>query len=146
MSDSVVLADPHKSGSFIITESNFSRARSRVTIPAGTGALGYGTVLGQVTIGGKYVPSPDIGSDGSQIACAILWEDIDASGDVDVQAGVIARDADVFGGALSYDISVNNADKIAAKAEQLALSGIVVLATDDPEARAANANRMSLGW
>jgi head decoration protein D len=105
----VYAADPHESGSFIISEANFYRSRGRVTIAAGAGQLAFGTVLGRISSSGLYVPSPASATDGSDIACAILFEDTDASGAANVAAGVIAREAEVFAGALTFDPSVADA-------------------------------------
>lgn len=49
-----------------------------VTIDAGT--LVRGTVLGQITSGGKYIQSLSDAVDGSETPAAILLEDVDASG------------------------------------------------------------------
>jgi head decoration protein D len=143
---SLFLADPKQSGSFLISESNYLRSRDRAVIPALTGQLGFGTVLGKITASGKYILSSDSASDGSQIACAILWEDIDASGARDVIAGIVARSAEVFVGALTYDSSVDDDAKKAEKNAQLALVGIIVRETDDPAARALNNANEALGY
>lgn len=76
----VYAADPHESGSFIISEANFFRSRERVLIAAGAGQLAFGTVLGRISTSGRYVPSPATAADGSDQARAILFEDTDASG------------------------------------------------------------------
>ena len=142
----LVFPDPRQSGSFIITAASFHYSRERAVIAAGSGRLGHGTVLGRITANGKYAPSPDAASDGSQNACAILWEDVDATSD-DVAVSVVARNCDVFAGLLSYHASVDSADKLAAKESQLlANAEINVRAIDDPEARSENMLRMMLGW
>ena len=54
-----------------------------VTAPitiASSAALTRGTVLGQITTGGKYIKSVKSASDGSQVPTAILADDTDASG------------------------------------------------------------------
>jgi Bacteriophage lambda head decoration protein D len=142
----VFVADPHDSGSFIITEANGNRSRDTVTLRGGAGMVGFGTVLGKSNADGKWIPCPATGSvtDGSDQARAILWEDTDAR-TADVAAGVVARDCDVFGGALTYDPSVTPSDQLA-KAAQLAAVGINVRAHDNPEARAENLLRQDLGW
>ena len=59
-----------------------------VTVPAGTGKLVRGTVLGAVTASGDYIPSTKAATDGSQVMDAILADYTDASGTADVQAVV----------------------------------------------------------
>jgi len=142
----VFAADPHDSGSFIISEANFYRPRDTVMLQGGCGQLAFGTVLGRITATGLYVPAPAAATDGSDTAIAILFEDTDASGPDNVPAGVVARDADVYAGALSYDVSVAAAADIAAKWAQLEQVGIIVRQRDDPAARAENNLRRTLGY
>jgi hypothetical protein len=85
-------------------------------------------VLGKITAGGKYIPSPAAvvtGSEGAQTAVAVAIGRYDATS-ADVKAAVISRAAQAKGVALAYDASVNDATKIAAKATQLAAAGIIV--------------------
>jgi len=118
-----------RAGGFIQSEANFARSRDQVIIHGGfTGAavLLAGTVLGKITSGGKYTISPDTGSDGSQTAVAILWDDVDPTLG-DVVAAVVSRDAEVRGADLAFDSSVGtDSTKRAAKATQLAAVGIIV--------------------
>jgi Bacteriophage lambda head decoration protein D len=107
--------------SFVITEGEGHFSREDVTIEGGTGGAGVveaGTVLGEITASGKYVPSPDTGTDGSQVAAAILAYRVDATDD-DVQAVVIKRHAEVNGNLLIYHPSVDDATKVLAKIAQL---------------------------
>lgn len=110
---------------YLHSEANGDRSRDVVTIESGAGVLKAGTVLGRKTTGGKYVASPDTGADGSQTAIAILYADVDATS-ADVKATVTSRDAEVKSYALAYAASVNDANKRAAKATQLAAVGIIV--------------------
>ncbi len=144
---SFVLADAHESGSFIITEANFWRSRGTVLLEAGCGQLKFGTILGNITMTNLWVPSPIFAYDGSHIAAAILWEDTDASGPVNVIAGAVVRSAEVYAGALTYDPSVVlPADQMMKWIQLAQSSNIIVREQDDPEARAANALRLTLGW
>ena len=130
-----VLTNRIRAGGFIQSEANYARARESVTIAGGTGGAGVlyaGTVLGKLTSGGKYVPSPATGSDGSQTAVAVLFDDVDATAD-DVVAGVLARDSEVRAADLTYDDSVNDDSKKAAKHTQLLAVGIVVRTSTDTE-------------
>lgn len=51
----------------------------KVTIVSGQNLVA-GTVLGQITTGGKYTKSLSASSDGSQTPVAVLLHDVDASG------------------------------------------------------------------
>lgn len=54
--------------------------RSRkVTVANGAGPLARGTVLGQVTASGKYLPSLAAADDGSEAPDLVLAADVDAS-------------------------------------------------------------------
>jgi hypothetical protein len=75
----------------------------------------------------KVKSSPDTGSDGSEKAVGILLYDVDAS-DADQPGVIIARDAIVWQLGLTFDDSVNDSDKIAAKLAQLA--GLRILHRD----------------
>lgn len=58
-----------------------------VTVVSGAGVLARGTVLGQITSGGKYKTALGASSDGSEDPRLILGEDVDASsGDVSAKA------------------------------------------------------------
>lgn len=117
-----------RAGAFIVSEGNGNISRDVVTIAGGTGGAGAllaGTVLGKLTSGGAYVPSPASGADGSQTAIAILFDDVDAT-DSDVLATVITRDAEVRASDLLYEATVDTDNEKAAKATQLAAVGIIV--------------------
>lgn len=61
-------------------------------------------------------------------------------------AGVIAREAEVFAGALTFDPSVADAAAVQTKWAQLAAVDIVVCEEDDPARRAATNARQTLGY
>ncbi len=128
-----VLQNRIRAGGFIISEANPYRTREKVTIAGGTGGAGLvyaGTVLGKLTSGGEYVPSPASGSDGSQTAVAILWDDVDATNG-DVVAAIVARDAEVRAADLTFEDTVDTDNEKAAKYTQLAAVGIIVRVSDD---------------
>ena len=50
-----------------------------ITIKAGEGVVAKGTVLGIETATGKYVAYDDAASDGSQVAQAIIADEVDAT-------------------------------------------------------------------
>ena len=127
-----------RAGGFIQSESAYARSRDQVVIEGGTASgvnkLYAGTVLGMITSSGKYIPSAHSGSDGSQTAVAILFDDVDAT-DGDVVAAVISRDAEVRAADLAYDASVGtNGTYQAAKWAQLAAVGIIVRQDSDTQA------------
>lgn len=128
MAEATVLQNRIRAGGFIQSEANFARSRDKVTIEGSSGGAGLvlaGTVLGQITSSGKYVPSANAGSDGSQTAVAILFDDVDATNG-DIVAGVVARDAEVRADSLTYDPSVTTLLQQQTKWAQLAAVGIIV--------------------
>lgn len=129
------LTNRTRAGGFLASEANWARARDKVTIEGGfTGAVALyaGTVLGKITATGKYTISPNTGSDGSQTAVAILWEDVDPT-DGDVVAGIAARDCEVRANDLTYDSTVDDNTKKGTKHTQLAAVGIIVRTSDDAQ-------------
>lgn len=118
-----------RAGAFLVSEGNGHISRDQVTIHGGyTGApslIKAGTVLGKITSGGKYTPSPNTGSDGSQTAVAVLFDDVDVSA-TDVLATVISREAEVRASDLLYEGTVDDDTKKGTKATQLAAVGIIV--------------------
>lgn len=104
---------------FILSEGNGYISRETVTVASGAGKLEAGTVLGKLTSGGKYTPSPNSGADGSQTAIAILAYPVDATS-ADQPAVVIANDAEVKNPMLIFHSSVDDNTKRTAKLTQLA--------------------------
>jgi hypothetical protein len=98
---------------------------------ANTGVLPPGLVLGKNSATGYYLPSPSTGSDGSQVAIAVLSDEFDTS-DFDPSTSnggavsVVARDAEVRAEDLSYDPSVTTLLQQQFKWAQLLACGIVV--------------------
>ena len=119
-----------REGGFMQSEANFARSRDKVTLEgggsSGTDIYYAGSVLGQITASGKYKLSANTGSDGSQVAVAILWDDYVDTTDGDVVVGVCARDAEVRADSLTYDSSVTTLAEQEAKWAQLAAVGIIV--------------------
>lgn len=72
---------------------------TKVTID--TGNLARGTLLGQITTGGKYIQSLSAASDGSQVPVAVLLHPVDASSAdqeaIVAVAGRFSADGIVFG-------------------------------------------------
>jgi hypothetical protein len=117
---------PRNAG-FILYESPGTISRDTITLESFTGAgiLKPGTVLGKLTSGGKYVISPNSGSNGAQTAVAVLAHIADLSIG-DVEAAVIDFGAELIGEALIYDTSVDDPTKTAAKITQLRANFIKV--------------------
>ena len=111
----------------LLSEANFHRSRDNITIAAGAGIILPGQVLGKVTASGKYVPSANAsvtGEEGAEVAKAIALYGCDASTE-DQKISAITRDAEWNGHTLSYDATVDDATKKAAKTAQLAAQGII---------------------
>lgn len=112
---------------FALHEASGTRSRATAIIPAGTGALVAGTVLGEVTATpGHFVPSPDAvtaGIEGAEVAKAVLGYGVDAQAE-DVEVAIVDRDIEVKIGMLVYDPSVDDQAKTDAKIAQLDAVGI----------------------
>jgi hypothetical protein len=125
-----VLTEGKRPGSFIMAEQAGAGALSRetITIASGSGIVAPGTVLGKVTLSGKYVPSPNAeveGIEGAEVAVAVNIYGADAT-DEDVEVAAIVRLATVNGHELTYDPSRNDdAKKLAARVD-LAAENIIV--------------------
>lgn len=118
------LTEKMKGAHFLTSEANGSQSRDNVVIASGAGVVLAGTVLGKLTSGGKYVPSPDTGADGSQTGVAVLLETVDATS-ADAAGAVISRNAEVNANQLIYPASVSDNTKKGAKNTQLAAVGII---------------------
>lgn len=112
---------------FLLSEGPGRISRAQATIPAGTGKVEAGTVIGELTAAaGNYVPSPDAetaGIEGAEVAKAILAYSVDAT-TVDVEVTIVDRDVEAKILMLTYDASVDDEAKIAAKVAQLDAVGI----------------------
>lgn len=73
---------------------------------------------------GKYVAYNQDGVDGSEIAAGILLDNVNATA-ADVEATIVARDAEVCGSELTWPADIEAGEKTAAIA-QLAALGIIV--------------------
>lgn len=119
-----VLTQPPSMGDLLKYELNPNYTRESVTLLAGTD-YPLGAVLGVVTASGKYTLSPASGTDGSEVAAAVLLEAVDASA-ADATGLVIVRGPALLSKAqLTVDASVDNAAKLATKHGQLVALGLV---------------------
>lgn len=108
----------------LLSELPGSQSREAVIMVSGAGVVRAGTVLGQITAGGKFTPSPDTGANGSQVAVAISLYEVDATS-ADQPVTIIRRGAEWTISDLTFQATVNDAPKRAAKIAQLAAVGIL---------------------
>ncbi|GGC24664.1 hypothetical protein GCM10011363_46390 [Marivita lacus] len=88
-------------------------------------AYPVGSVLGKITASSKYTLSPATGSDGSQVASAVLLYAVDATL-ADAEGIVVARGPSIVSRAgLAYGATVDDGTKITAKLTQLTAVGII---------------------
>lgn len=111
-----VKTDHLGAGAFIKSEANGDLSRETVTVVSGSGALKAGTVLGQITVGGKYKPYDNNNSDGSETAKAVLVYDVDATS-ADATAVVIVRLAELWANRLQWAATVLEGEKAPAYTE-----------------------------
>ena len=119
------LTEKRHPGEFIHTEAVGNRSRGVVTIVSGAGIIAAGTVLGQITTGGKYQASAVGASDGSETAAAINIYEVDATS-ADVEVTALVRDCEVNNAVLTYHADRDqDAEKTAAHTD-LETAGIIV--------------------
>ena len=96
------LTEGQHTGEFILSEANGKRSRETVTVTvAADTTLATGSVLGKITATGKYVPYNNAAADGSEVAKAVLYNEIKNSG---------GAPADFDGVILNVDAEVRAAD------------------------------------
>lgn len=111
---------------FVLSEANGNRSYDTVTIRSGAGKLQPGTILGRVTADKKFTASPNAevaGIEGAETAVAVLAYGVDATS-ADVEAVILARDAEVKKHFLIAHASVNDDTKLGAKHAQLRAAGV----------------------
>lgn len=91
MTTVTVPASGATAASFIVDEEIY-RSREEGVIAAGAGKLKNGTILGQITASAKYVGYAPGATNGSEVASAVLYEDVDATAQ-DVKRTIIVREA-----------------------------------------------------
>jgi len=117
-------------GGFIISEAEGARSRDVVTLASnGSTAITYqpGTVLAKLTANSKYVGYDNVGTDGSEVAAAILFGAVTVPATGDLPATVINLDAEVNTAELFWDASLTGSaltTAIAAAKVDLAAAGI----------------------
>jgi len=114
--------------SFIVSESSGYRSRDdvTVTVPATT-TYAAGTILGKITASGKYVRHAAGATDGSEDEAGVLYETLvnTTVSAVDSESVSFARDAEVNGSELTYEVGADAAQIILSDAALKAL-GIIV--------------------
>ena len=119
-----VLTEPPSMGDVLKYEVNPNYTRETVTLLMGM-PYPVGSVLGKITVNGKYKLATASGSDGAQVATAVLLYAVDATL-ADAVGIVIARGPSIVSRAgLAYDATVDDGTKITTKIGQLAAAGIV---------------------
>lgn len=120
-----VLTQPPSMGDALKYELNPNYTREIVTLLEGTN-FPVGSVLGRVTVHGKYTLASHGGSDGAQTAAGILLYPVDARMSDAIGVMIARGPAIVSRAALAYDGTVDDGAKITAKIAQLEALGILV--------------------
>ena len=110
-------------GEGVISEASGARSRDVGTLITGQD-LDSGTVLGEITVGGKFTQLAPAAVDGSEVAAGILYYPVDASG-ADAACVVWARDIEVHGASLVWPAGITGPEQAAAEAELKAAHIIV---------------------
>ncbi len=118
-----VMTEGQHTGEFIVSEGNGSISRETVTVLNGR-TLDAGAVLGQVTASGKYREIDPAATSGAEVAVAVLFDAIDASGG-DAPGIIISRLAEVHGGEVVWPTGITDPQKQTA-IDQLAAATIIV--------------------
>ena len=115
-------------GEGLLSEANFHRSRGKATIKSGSGLIEPGAILGKITTGGKFAPSPaaeTVGIEGAQTAVAIALYGCDATA-ADQEIAIIERDAEWRISAAVYEATVDTDAEKLVKRTQLAAVGIIL--------------------
>jgi len=116
-----------RAGEGLLSEGDFHISRDNITVASGAGVIVPGMVLGRITASGKYVPSANTeitGEEGAHVGVAIALYGCDATS-ADQKIAAITRNAEFNGHSLSFDSTVNDGTKRAAKIAQLAAVNII---------------------
>ena len=123
-----ILTEGARKAEFLVSEANDWRSRDgiTVTVPANT-TLAAGTLLGQITATGLFVRHNAGAANGSQNEAGVLFQNLvnETGSPVDMEATNIARDAEVNGSDLTYEVGADAAQITTSNAALKAL-GIVV--------------------
>ena len=107
---------------------DYAYCRELVTVNDTAGTLALGTVLGQVTVGGKYKRAVETAVDGSKVAAAIVVAAKTIAGTTDTQVLVLRRGpCGVSKAGLVLDATYDNDAKKLAVYDALEARGIQTL-------------------
>lgn len=107
---------------------DYAYCRELVTVNDTAGTLALGTVLGQVTVGGKYKRAVETAVDGSKVAAAIVVDAKTIAGTTDTQVLVLRRGpCGVSKAGLVLDATYDNDAKKLAVYDALEARGIQTL-------------------
>ncbi|WP_299558709.1 head decoration protein [uncultured Sulfitobacter sp.] len=113
-------------GDFMLFEEHSFYSRDEVVVAAGAD-LEPGTVLGKITASGKFVACDHTAADGSEVAAAVLYTPALAA-DADVtDAVVIARQAQVRRGGLTFDAAFTTETHRDGAVAELKAAGIIAV-------------------
>lgn len=109
------------------TEHGFCRLFDGATVNvASETELKVGSVLGKVTATSKYVPRDPDASDGSEVATAVVLENITVAATTDTQVNVIVRGPAILKkGGLVFDVTHDAGEQATAISEIEALGVLV---------------------
>ena len=102
-----------------------SATTTRETITVAAGTLAPGTVLGKITVGGKYAAHDPAATNGTETAVAVLWGKADASGG-DAPAVAVVRGPAIVNRHDLVFAGTPSAPEIAAAHAALLAAGILV--------------------
>lgn len=127
-----MLTERQHAGEFILAEFDPQVTREKVTVTVGAATrLQAGHVLGVLSATGKCVEYDNAGSDGSEAAAAILYDEIDnteGESSTDFEAVVLRRGpAAVRKGDLKWNSGVDSSGKTAAYTD---LAALYIIARD----------------
>ncbi len=112
-------------GDLVVYEAADRYSRETVTIPAGTGQLKIGQLLGKRAADAAHLPVDPAADDGTEAFAALLLQDIDAT-DAAAEAVTLVRHATVKRSGLVHGPAfTSEAEKDAAEA-QMANAGILI--------------------
>ena len=117
--------DNIQTGDYVLSEAAGTRSRDNIKIASGSGIVKPGRVLGKISASGKFKPHDPAADDGSEVAAAINYSQVDATA-ADVVTPAHMRDCEVKAGCLSYAAATDTAPEKAVVHAALAANGIIV--------------------
>lgn len=111
----------------LLSEANGKRSREVGIITGGNYVSG--TILGKITVGGKYAARESDAADGSEVAVAVLGANVDAS-EADKTGVIFVRDCEWSKTLLSHHADEDGTAQASAIAE-LAGKGIIIRKDED---------------